>query len=90
MSHQPPLGYGDLELTAPDTFDHVGSKALLAAIDRVRPQLVICGHIHRAFGAYEHNGIPILNVSHVDQNYVPAHGPTALEAAPRTSAAGRL
>src|SRR5262245_9140642 len=63
MSHQPPYGYGDVPGSESGREEHAGSKELLATIERVRPKLVVCGHIHEGYGRYEHDGIPILNVS---------------------------
>jgi hypothetical protein len=80
VSHQPPYGYGD------STFDvdshrveHVGSRELLVAIKRVRPRVVICGHVHGGFGRYEHQGIPICNVSVVDESYRLVNAPTVID-----------
>jgi hypothetical protein len=82
-THQPPFGYGDLEVTAPDRLEHVGSVDLVTAIDRVQPQIVLCGHIQRAAGAYTHGAVPILNISVLDGAYQPTNAVTVLELGPR-------
>jgi len=41
VTHSPPFGHVD-EAGG----QHLGSRAVLAAIERTRPRLVVCGHIH--------------------------------------------
>jgi hypothetical protein len=80
MSHQPPLYHGDRTLNVDSgRVEHVGSRELLDAIERVRPRLVICGHVHSGFGRYEHLGIPIYNVSVVDEGYRLVNPPTVID-----------
>ena len=79
VTHQPPFGYGDLISDMSGDTMHVGSRELLAAIERVRPRLVVCGHIHGGHGHYEHDGIPIYNVSVVDERYRNVHEPTVID-----------
>jgi hypothetical protein len=70
VSHQPPLGHGDRTFNLDSgRVDHVGSRELLDAIERVRPKVVICGHVHGGFGRYEYQGVPIPNVTVVDEKY---------------------
>lgn len=58
VSHDTPYGYGDavydLAQGSPHKIIHVGGKSLLETIDRVRPQAVVCGHIHGGHGIYKH------------------------------------
>jgi uncharacterized protein len=45
--HSPPRGHVDTSSAG----DHLGSEAILAAIENARPRLAVCGHIHEAWGA---------------------------------------
>jgi hypothetical protein len=79
VSHQPPYGCGDRTVELFGPAEHAGSRELLAAIERVRPRLVVCGHIHEAHGRYEHAGIPIVNASVVNEYYELVHEPSIIE-----------
>lgn len=70
VSHQPPFGYCDgvPEWDSSRVIPR-GSRELLRAIDRVKPKVVICGHIHEGHGRAERNGTRIFNVSVVDERY---------------------
>jgi Icc-related predicted phosphoesterase len=46
VSHSPPLGHADRGAGG----ERYGSTAVLAAIRRARPKLVVCGHIHDSWG----------------------------------------
>lgn len=70
VSHQPPYGCGDLGL---------GSVELRAAIRRVKPKLVICGHIHDGFGRFDCEGSLVYNVSLVDDAYRVVREPTLID-----------
>jgi uncharacterized protein len=45
--HSPPKGHCDQSGAG----DHLGSQAILEAIEAKRPQLAVCGHIHESWGA---------------------------------------
>lgn len=82
VSHQPPYGYGDRSFDARSgETEHLGSDELLRAIERIKPRLVICGHIHGGHGCYEHAGTPIYNVSVVDDHYRLARPATVIDIA---------
>jgi Icc-related predicted phosphoesterase len=45
--HSPPKGHCDQSGQG----DHLGSEAILEAIERKQPRLAVCGHIHESWGA---------------------------------------
>jgi Icc-related predicted phosphoesterase len=46
LVHSPPFGHVDVSGDG----RHLGSRAVLAAIERKRPPLALCGHIHESWG----------------------------------------
>jgi uncharacterized protein len=50
--HSPPKGHCDRSSAG----DHLGSQAILEAIEAKRPRLAVCGHIHEAWGAEDQIG----------------------------------
>ncbi len=57
--HSPPQGHCD----ANGGGDHFGSEALLRAIERKRPRLAVCGHIHESWGCESRIGeTPLRNL----------------------------
>ncbi len=80
VSHQPPHGFGDRFVDViTGRIEHLGSRELLATIERVRPKMVVCGHIHDGHGRYIHGGVPIYNVSIVNEQYRHVYQPTVIE-----------
>jgi Icc-related predicted phosphoesterase len=56
--HSPPKGYLDKAHGR-----HLGSRSVLDAIERKRPALVVCGHIHQCWGSEAAIGTtPVVNV----------------------------
>ncbi len=71
LVHGPPFGFCDL--TAADR-RHAGSQTLNRRIKEIEPQLVVCGHIHEAYGqAWLGEKTLVANVSLLDERYRPAH-----------------
>jgi Icc-related predicted phosphoesterase len=50
--HSPPKGHCD----ASSAGEHLGSEAILEAIEEKRPKLAVCGHIHEAWGSEDEIG----------------------------------
>ena len=94
VSHSPVYGYGDdpgVPLLTNGGDVHLGSKSLLAAVQRVRPLYLICGHIHGGYGhsqlsidytVEKHDcthEVDIYNVALVNEGYKPVHPITVID-----------
>jgi uncharacterized protein len=57
--HSPPKGHSDQSSSG----DHLGSQAILEAIEAKRPELAVCGHIHESWGVTSEIGpTPVINL----------------------------
>jgi Icc-related predicted phosphoesterase len=57
--HSPPLGHCDISASG----EHLGSAAILEAIESSGPRLAVCGHIHESWGAESSvSGTPVYNL----------------------------
>lgn len=74
ISHGPPKAILDETLGG----DFVGSPELLSIIHRIKPKLVVFGHIHEAYGTQEAEGTAYANVSAVDFSYQPRPDPVVI------------
>jgi Icc-related predicted phosphoesterase len=100
VCHSPPWGYGD---AVPDReWDwqrkrfvgrpprrHLGSDALLSAIDRGRPGLVVFGHVHEGRGCWQRDDTVLANVTALDETFHRRYPAMAFEFDPRHRPAWR-
>jgi Icc-related predicted phosphoesterase len=78
VGHGPPRGYGD-GASRPGGVEHVGSTAMTEALQRVQPPLMVCGHIHSAYGSYRLDDTEVVNAALVDDGYRPVNGVVQIE-----------
>ncbi len=82
LTHGPPRGYRD-GIPYFSGSQHVGDIPLmerLVALDEAgeAPSVVICGHIHEAFGVENMGDITVINAAFVDEKYEPVNGLTEI------------
>jgi Icc-related predicted phosphoesterase len=76
ITHQPPFMIGDLSNYKQQ---HTGCEYLNdILINKIKPKVHICGHIHEGYGQQEIKGIRFCNVSVLDENYELKHKPTTI------------
>lgn len=82
LTHGPPYGVADF--VAPQFGStHVGDGSLNLAIERVKPDAVVCGHIHEQYGIHKGPG----RCARLQRR---AHGRVVRPAAPRRDRVGRV
>jgi Icc-related predicted phosphoesterase len=81
VTHGPPYGILD-ELTFVDGTpkgEFVGCEELSKAIERVKPNIHIFGHIHCGYGEVHRDGVSYYNASICDEQYAPTNLPHIIE-----------
>ena len=78
MTHGPVYGIHDL---CPNGvhLEHAGDKDLLEAIERVKPKVFCCGHIHEGHGVLKQGDTIFVNASVMNEIYRPNNQPIILE-----------
>lgn len=80
ISHGPCHGILDQTYYANGDIDcNCGSFALKETVKRIKPKIVITGHIHESFGKYTDYKTDYYNVSVVDEFYKVVNPPTIIE-----------
>jgi len=75
ITHGPAFGV----LDATESGCNVGCDDLRDALERVRPRLHVCGHIHEGYGQTSLDGIQCINASMLDENYRLVHEPIVVD-----------
>jgi Icc-related predicted phosphoesterase len=66
IAHGPPYGVADTVHGM-----HVGETAMSRELIRIKPGVLVCGHIHEGFGEYSLDNVRVLNVACNDECYSP-------------------
>jgi Icc-related predicted phosphoesterase len=74
LTHGPGKGY--LDLTREGV--HAGSTSLIKRIKEVKPDSVVCGHIHEARGIQHDGDTRYYNVSYVNRDLEPQFNPASI------------
>jgi Icc-related predicted phosphoesterase len=75
LTHSP--AYGIVDRTSRG--DLAGCERLRAAMDRIKPRLHVCGHIHEAYGEAVVAGVHHVNASTCDLSYRAVQSPIVVE-----------
>lgn len=75
ITHGPLFGY--LDSVVGD--EHVGCEELTKAVQRIKPKLHVCGHIHGGYGMDKLGSTKLVNASTCNERYDPINEPIVVE-----------
>jgi predicted phosphodiesterase len=75
ITHGPPQGLCDQDRTGASC----GDASLAAALQRIRPRLHVCGHIHEAYGVAVWQGTTVVNASSCSLRYELVNAPIVID-----------
>jgi len=80
VSHGPAYSYGDAARRWKQPgFELTGYKCMVELMDRIKPKLFICGHIHSGYGVYQHGETIVVNASLCNEKYQLVNEPIIVE-----------
>jgi len=77
ITHGP--AFGTLDTVAGRPWDNLGCELLAERIERFRPKIHICGHIHSGRGIEYKNGTLFINASVLDERYEYTQKPITID-----------
>ena len=78
VTHGPAHGFLD-EVEPSWKRGHLGCMELTKAVERVKPQLFLFGHIHDGYGVKKTNDTLFVNCSTCTEDYVPTNSPVIID-----------
>jgi Icc-related predicted phosphoesterase len=75
ITHGPLFGYLDRVIEG----EHVGCEELTKAVQRIKPKLHVCGHIHGGYGVDQIGSTLLVNASTCTERYDPINEPIVID-----------
>lgn len=75
ITHGPPFGILDSVVNG----THAGDRELLQKIERIKPAVHVCGHIHEGYGRTKRGSTTFINASVLNEKYELVNAPVVFE-----------
>ena len=83
ITHGP--AFGTLDTVAGRQYDNLGCELLAERIERLKPKIHVCGHIHSGYGYVFKDGTHFFNASVLDEQYEYTQKPMTFDWDPDTN-----